>query len=111
MTKLYRNSAVISVVLLVIVLAWSMPYLRRDDPSIDQATTKVLLMQARTDFDAPLLEIITRPSYRLVEYSGTTGKVAVISWFGIRIATMTMQDCKPLSGVCNGDHIDYGLGW
>lgn len=72
-----------------------------------------MLDQARTNFDAPALEIVTQPFYRVVGYTGQTGKVAVYSRLGFRIATMTMQECRAVANgyTCGGDVIDYGLGW
>lgn len=113
MTKRLILVPILSLVVILAAVSFLAPVFRRNNPDVPANVTAVLLQQGQTNFDAPALEVVSLPFYRVVDFSGTTGKVAVYHRFGFRIATITIQNCETFVGVfrCGGDTIDYGLGW
>jgi len=109
----YRHLTLCIVITAIVLFIAVNPYLRQNNPAVEPTITSALLQQAQIDFDAPALELITWPYYRVVNFSGSSGQVAVYSRLGFRIATMTINECKRSgnSVLCGGDKVDYGIGW
>lgn len=113
MLQRLRYAAIFTGLLSLILNGFAIPRLPFHRLDLDPVVSKAILDEARTDFDAPLMELVTIPTYRIMDFSGTTARVGIYTWFGFRAATMTITDCKPYPSDdypyfgCGGNTVSY----
>lgn len=115
----YQRITVWLVVVAGLLFGILAPRLRSDNSSVDPTIRGELRTEAQINFDAPLMEVVTWPVYRIHSYNNGTAVIRLYSWFGVRVAQVTLTGCvygkpgnfNPNFGCYDGGYVTYGLGF